>query len=873
MSLWTRFLHRERKEHELDEEIDAHLSMDIQERVEQGESLEAARSSARRDFGNVALVKEVTRDGWGWAWLERLLRDQRYILRQMRRNPGFAAVSIAVLALGLGATIAMFSIVNSVLLEPMGFAHADRLYVVLNVPPPRAQSSRHWHVNARHVHEWRTGCTSCEDVAMAEGIGLTLTGTGEPERVPALRISYNFFRTLGVRPAIGRDFQPEEELPGQSRVVILADSMWRSRFAGDPGIVGRMLDINAERYTVVGVLPPEFRLPVGDQWGGLGQAIQPLMFCPLGMDISQARGAGTNNFISVLRLRPGVQAAQTLAELDSLIAHHIKQFGIELKTVLFPLKTIVTRHARAGLWLLLAMGVAVWLIVCVNVANLVLVRTAGRDREAGIRLALGSSRAELFRLVLNEALLLVAIGSGVGLLLAYAALQAFVAWAPPNLPRLADIQMSSRTWLFAIATAGLSTMICGVLPAWRLTSRNPQVSLKEGSSTATAEGRKVRMRELMLAAEVALSTVLLVVGGLLTMSFVNVMRAPKGFDVAHVITQAVSLSGARFTDPERIRFVDDALARLAAIPRVRAVGVTNRTPLQGETWVCDLRDAGAAQRRGVAAANFRFVSPGYWSALGIPLRRGRLLEAADRNRPVAVIGERAAQLLWPGLDPLGRRVGECGPDSLEVIGVVGDVWAQVEREAPPTVYQPHWDSALSRPLFVVRTDGEPAAVAGSVRAALRSPDGDVPISPAITMEEILDEVTATRRFQMNLVVAFAVVALFLASLGIYGVVSFTVAQTTPEIGIRMALGAHAREVTAMILRRGLVPVLGGLAVGLVGAFVTTRLISSQLYGVMPHDVSTMSVVSMVLIVVAVCACWIPARRATRISPLRALRFE
>jgi putative ABC transport system permease protein len=711
---------------------------------------------------------------------------------------------------------------------------------------------------------------------MAESTGVTLTGGSEPERVPALRVSYNFFRTLGVNPAIGRDFRREEELPAHSREVILADSIWHSRFAADPGIVGRALHINGEPYIVIGVMPPDFRLPVGDQWGpGIGnvEAPQPMIFRPLGMDVSRAHGAGMNNYIGVVRLKPGVQMAQASAELNSLIDQYVKQYSIELTPALLPLHSTVTRGARSGLWLLFAMGAAVWLIVCTNVANLILVRTAGRDREAGIRLALGSSRAELFRLVLNEALVLVAIGSCFGLLLAYAALRTFVSWAPADLPRLADIQMSSRTWLVAVATAAISTVICGLLPAWRLTHRNVQESLKEGSSTATAVGRKIRLRELMLGAEIALSTVLLVVGGLLMMSFFNVLRIPKGFDVEHVITQDVSLNIARYKDPDRNRFVDEALARLAMVPGVRAVGATNQTPLRGETWICELRDASHTDRPANAMANVRFVSPGYWSAIGIPLTKGRLLESADQKRSVAVIGEAVARLLWPGMDPIGKHIASCGPEPLEVIGVVGDVRASLEREPPLTVYKPYWTSPLTRPSFVVRTDGEPAAMAARIRASLRSLDGDVPISPATSMKDVFDAAIASRRFQMNLVMAFAIVALFLASVGVYGVVSFTVAQTTPEIGIRMALGAHATEVMTLVLRRGLVPVAGGLAAGLAAAFVASRLIASQLYGVMPSGVSMTLAVSCLVICLALCACWIPARRATRITPLRALRFE
>jgi putative ABC transport system permease protein len=877
VSFWTRFFDRHRKEQELDAEIAAHLAIETRERIEQGDSAEQARAGARSDLGSVALVKERTRDVWGWTWFERLLRDQRYILRHLGRNPGFAAVSIFVLAVGLAAITTLFSIVNSVLFEPLGFAHEDRLYSVVNVPPPNSGTSRLWHVNARHVHEWRAHCTSCEEVAMAESVAMNLMGGSEPERVPALRVSYNFFRALGVRPAVGRDFQPEEELPPNFRKVILADSFWRSRFAADAGIIGRALHINGEPYTVVGVMPDDFRLPVGNQWGpGDSTAMaQPLMFRPLGTDVSQARGAGNNNFVGIVRIKRGVTAEQALSELNALIAVFVKQFDIQLTMKLLRLHPTVTQHAQAGLWLLFGIAIVVWLIVCTNVANLILVRTAGRDREAGIRLALGSSRAELFRLVLNEAFILVAIGSCAGLFLAYLALQAFIARAPADLPRVDDIEMSSRTWMVVVVTAAVSTLICGMFPAWRLTRRNPQASLKEGVSTATATGRKIRLRELMLATEVGLSTVLLVIGVLLTISFLNALRAPTGFNVAHVITQDVSLTIAKFKDPDRIRFVDEAIARLSILPGVRAAAVTNQTPLRGESWICGIADASRPGKlEEVAVANFRFVSSGYWNALGIPLRKGRLLQATDRGQLVAVVGEGVAQLLWPGANPIGKRMAGCnGPQVLEVIGVVGDVRTTLEREPPYTVYQPHSTSPLTRPFFVVRTDADAIATADRVRAAIRSVDADVPISRTISMQEVLDDAVALRRFQMNLVMAFATVALLLAAVGIYGVVSFTVVQTMPEIGIRMALGAHRMEILAMIVRRGLLPVAAGLVLGMAGAIVTSRAISSQLYGVMPSGIVTLAAVGALLMLVSVCACWIPARRATRISPLQALRSE
>jgi predicted permease len=519
----------------------------------------------------------------------------------------------------------------------------------------------------------------------------------------------------------------------------------------------------------------------------------------------------------------------------------------------------------------------VLLIVCVNVGNLMMVRTANRDREVGIRMALGSSRGQLFLLVLNEALVLVAIGSGLGLLLAHASLKGFTAWAPVDLPRIGDIHMGSRVLLFMIVSAVISTSICGLLPAWRLASTDPHQSLKSATTNATAHGGKLRFRELMVSVEIALSTVLLVIGGLLMFSFFRVMGVARGFEVEHVITQDLSLANPKYNDANRSRLIDEVLRELAVIPGVRSVGVTNQIPLRGESWTCDLRDMDAPGKEVSAVANFRFVNPTYWETLGIPLKVGRFIESADRNRPVAVLSERAARALWPGQDPIGKRVGSCGGEpaqrGLEVIGIVENVRAGLEKEAPLTVYQPYWTSNMSRPFFALRTEAAPAAIISAVRGVFRSIDSDLPISQPVTMQQVLDDAVAGRRFQMTLAISFAASALFLAALGIYGVISFAVARRTPELGIRLALGARRPELASMVVRQGMMPVWIGLAAGLAGALFGSRLIASQLYGVTPNDPLTIAAVTVLLLAVAVCACWIPARRAMRIDPLTALRFE
>ena len=879
MNLWQRLRRWHRRDEELEEEIRAHLAMAAQERLDRGETFAEAEENARRELGNELLIKETTREMWGWTAFERLCQDLRCALRQMMRSPGFTAIAVLTLALGLGATTAMFSIVNAVLLEPLKYREPGRLYLARTVPPARTKLTGDFPVNARQFHQWRSYCRSCDLLSLVRFDELTLVGAGNPVRLPSFSVSFSFFRTLGVQPSLGRDFLPEEELPGHFAEVILADALWRDRFGGDPSIVGRTIQINGESHTVVGVMPPNLHLPQGDQWGSFFSPEEaPLIFRPLGINVAQARPVGNLNYSCVIRLKPGVQAGQAIGELNALMADFARQYKLETKTTLIPLQQQVTRGARSALWLLMGTVGVVLLIVCVNVGNLMLVRTTGRYREAGVRMALGASRARLFGLVLKEALLLVAIGAAFGLILAYAGLRMFVLSAPISLPRMEEVQIDWRVLIFAGLVFLFSTFACGLFPAWRLASTEPLESLKAGARNSTETGRKLRLRETMVSVEVALSTVLLIVGGLLMVSFIRVMRVDTGLDVAHVITQDVSFLSPKYAAGGRRRFVEAILPKLAQISSVQAVGVVNQLPLTGEDWVDDLADPDQPERKmeEAALANFRFVSPDYWKAMGIPLRQGRFLQQSDLGRPNAVISERAAQYLWPDQNPLGKHVRGAGPQkpSLEVVGVVGEVKAgRVEQGPTLMVYEHYWRIQPIGMSFVLRTQASPAAIAGAIRAMLGAADPEMAISPPKTMEQILDESVAARRFQVYVIAAFALSALLLASLGIYGVISFAVARRMPEMGIRIALGASGAHLVAMVVRQGMLPVVAGLAAGLAAALLAGRVIGGQLYGVAPNDPLTISTVSILLLAVALCACWIPARRANRIDPLDALRFE
>jgi putative ABC transport system permease protein len=870
--LWNT-LRRSRLDDELRQEVETHLALIEEEELANGLSAKEAEQRARSRFGSPLVHRRRALDAVLATWLEEACQDVRFAARQLRKTPGYTIVAVVTLALGIGANAAMFSIVNSVLLEPMKYRDVERLYSIVNLPPPAANLNRYLKVNARHFHEWRLSCRSCEDVAIAERITLTLTGSGEPEAYPALRVSYNFFRTLGVQPNQGRDFRSDEELPGRFNEIVLADSVWRVRFASDPRILGSTLQVNGQDHVVVGIMPPNFSLPVGNQWGSddFGPPVQPVMFRPLGMDVSQARPIGTLNFISVVRVAPGVDPVHTSAELTASIDDLARESGMELRPLLLPLQETVTRNARVGLWLLLSTVGVLLVIVCVNVGTLMLERTASRYREVGIRMALGSSRAALFGLVMSEAVVLVLVGSGLGFLLAQFLVSMFPRWGPVDLPRVTEIQMGWRVLLFTAATAALSTFICGAFPAWRLSRADPHAAL--GTEIAAASAR---FREVMVTMQVALSTVLLIIGALLSLSLLRLMSVPKGFEASRVLTYDVSLIGAKYRDRDRILLIDEALRRLEATPGVLSVGIANQLPAMGEAFVCELRDGGPPEQIPVGLANFRFVSAGYWSALGISLKKGRLLHPNDRGA-VAVVSQRVTELLWPGEDPIGKRIGPCGKESapgvLEVVGVVDDVRAQLEQPAPPTVYQPYWHAPIGRPYFVIRTQGDSKALANETRTVLRSMSPDLRVSLALSMEQVLDDATAVRRLQSYLANAFAVVALFVASFGIYGTLAYLVTRRTKEIGIRLALGARRFQVMALVMRQNLWLVVVGIVVGLVVAGAVTTQLRSLLFEISPLDLWTFVHVALLFGTVAALSSYVPARRATEVDPISAIRSE
>ena len=810
--------------------------------------------------------------------MEALFNDLRYSLRNLARDRGFAMVALLTLALGIGANTAIFSIVNRVILQPLAYRNPDRLFSVHEVIPQVSNLYPELPVNPLHYLEWSKRCTSFEQVAELGTYAPTLTGLGQPEQLGGARVSANFLPMLGIQPPLGRGFLEEEDRPGRGDVVILTDSLWRRRFGADPLIAGKKITLEGRPHVVVGVLPAAFHFPNGHQLDRLMTLPEKTeIFRPLALDLKDGEMEGNFNYFVVASLKAGVSRERALAELNIVQADIAKAFKdkTELKAALSPLQDYMVGPVRRGLLVLLGAVGAVLLIVCVNLANLSLVRGAGRSRESAIRAALGAGRTELLRQPLIESLLLAVMGGALGVLLAFWAMNLMIKGAPVDLPRMNEVHLDGYALAFALALSTITGLLFGVMPALRLTRIAPQEVLKTGGRSAT-EGRPgTRLRGLLVSVEVGLSAVLLIVAGLLISSFVRLMNVEKGFPVERLLALDVNTTGARYQkDGSRAEFYRRVVAGVQALPGVRSAGITNGMPLGGETWVDVIWLPGDTrpmfQR---LTANSRFVNPDYFKTLGIPFLGGRPFEEGDREKKVVIVAKRTAEQLWPGQNPVGKHLYRGDEKLREVIGVVGDVRTSLQQGPVVTVYFPYGFEPVSEVALLVRTAMDPRSVAAAVRSEIWKVDPEIPVQQMKTMEEVISEAAAPRRFQMLLVLLFAASALLLASLGIYGVVSYTVAQRTNEIGIRVALGAHTADVYRMVLRQGLTPVVLGLVAGVAVALALGRLLTSLLFEVSPADPLTISAVILALAVVAAFACTVPALRATRVDPMSALRYE
>ncbi len=865
-------LSHRKAEADLAAELDSHIQLLAEENMQRGMPPHEAYRRARLEFGSIESTKESYREQRGLPVLDAIGQDLRYAVRWIRKNPGFGAIAILSLGIGIGANTTIFSLVNTVLLQPLAYQDPNRVFAVREVVFNSRGEGSVSPVNPAHAREWSKQCPSLEQVALMRAASASVVAGGEPWSIPGAEVTHNLFTLFGVEPILGRTFLPAEEREGNHRVVILSESLWRTRFNSDRSLIGRSILIDGQSHLVVGIVPTPLRLPYHGMTNARFEIFRPLV-------LTQAellRLMGNFNYAAVVRIRRGVTAGQALAEINVVQARFPAQLGRkeDLKVTLIPAHELFTRGARLGLWVLAASVGAVLLIVCINLANLLLSRIASRSREAAIRTALGASRGRQFRMVLTESLLLAVAGGALGILLASWSVQILAAASSLDIPRLDELRMDSTVLAFAFCLTLLTGLVFGALPAWRLTRNDPQEALRAGSHTLTEGRRSLRLREGLIGLEVALSATLLIIAGLLTSSLTRLLQVDKGFDVDHVLTVDVRLAGSLYADEgNRQKFFDRLLPKLSAIPGVRASGIVTHLPTLGYTWNDPIYLEGTP-REGRHPVDNRYASPGYFRAMNIAIRHGRAFEESDRGRGVAVLSAQAVRLLWPGdRNPLGRAfMGE--DDKLKtLVGIVADVRAVLNNEPPPTAYYPYWQRPPDGASIVVRTSGEPKAAAGAIRAALRGEDAQLPTQAIRTMEEVVDRSLAQRRFQSTLMGIFAASALLVASLGIYGVVSYSVSRRRSEIGIRMALGARRSQLLGLIIRQGMVPVVVGLAAGVAVALFLGHAIRGLLFGVLPADPLTIAAVTVMLLVVAALACVVPARRATGRDAVASLRFE
>jgi putative ABC transport system permease protein len=864
--------HKNRTEQEMDDELRFHLEKQIEQNVARGMSAKEARYAALRQFGNVGALKEDCRDARGIRVIEELAQDLRYGLRQLRRNPGFTIVAVITLALGIGANTAVFSVVNNVLLQPLPYRHPERLVSIWQT----YQGYTDVPASTPNVYSWRTQSHVFKEIAAYRvERSFTLTGQGEAKWLQGTYITSNFFRTLGVAPYLGRGFDASEDQPGARPEVVLTHALWAGVFHSDPGIVGTIIDLDGKGYTVVGVMPTSFRFPKwADVWLPLGQ---------MGKDELISRVYHPLSVIARLISGVSIQQAQMeMATINSRIQLQYpktnKGWGVQVVS----LHQQLVGTAQEALLILLAATGFVLLIACANVANLLLARAAGRQKEVAVRKALGASRARLIRQMLSESIVLALGGGGLGVTLAEGGLKLLPAFGREAIPQIHPTQLDTKVLAYTLITALITGILFGLAPALKSGRVNLVSSLKAGTRSSAGGFRSGSMRNILVVAQVGLALVVLIGSGLLLRTFGRLLNVDPGFDVHNVLTARVSLLDPKYSaGGQQEVFYRQLLDKTTELPGVKAVGFADVLPLSGES---DFKTRFAVEGHRLSpgetfpVAEVRIVYPGYFKALRIPLIHGRLFTNADFARssvlPV-IINRHLAEHFFHSEDPIGNKInaGPEGPSPswVRVVGVIGDI--KEFGLASRTEYAMYFCGSNSEMYLVVKTASSPLSLAGPVRNVVAKLDKAVPVSDVMTMQQRLSASLARRRFSMVLLGVFALIALTLAAVGISGVISYSVARRTHEIGIRMALGAEKNDVLRMVIGQGLKLALIGAAIGILGALVLTRFLSSLLYGVKPTDPLTFVAVSLILLAVALAACYIPARRASKVDPMVALRYE
>ena len=862
---------------DLDDEIQDHLDLLAEEHRQRGASREDARMAARRAFGGIEQAKEIYRDQSSVPFLEECLQDCAYSIRLMRKNKGLAAAVILTLGLSIGATTALFSVVEAVLLRPLAYPDPERLVVIEETLP----AAGHIPVNAMHFAAWRMDTDVFAQMALIGPLSPTLTGSGDPEQLAGARASSNLFSMLGVAMQLGRAFTSDEEQPGRNQVVILDDALWRQRFGADPNVIGRRITLDGESYEVVGILPRNFRFPSLRQLISVPTTLlRPEVWTPFRIRESDRVLLGEFNNICLARLKPGATVAQARLEIeqDQVSLRTRMPQDVELHAAVLSLKGQIVGRSKLGLELLLAAIATVLMIGCLNLTSLLLIGVIGRDRELGVRRALGATRARIIRQIVTESIALCTLGGLIAVGVAYVGIRFIVSVMPSDVPRLDEIILSGRVLVLTFVLSSIVGALIGLLPALRST----ETSLASVMSVRrdTTVGRKTgRSRSWLVITEIALSTVCLMIAGQLLHSFVNLLNVDKGFNSEHVATATLNTWGFHsLSTEERDYFWRTLLERIAAAPGVSAVAVANQLPLTGvgSTEALTLAGTSLSAVEG-PMADIRVVNPDFFHTWEIPVKTGRIFGDSDRARRVTVVSAFTAQHLWPNEDPVGKQL-RFGTDPkappYQVIGVVGDSRTVTLDQAPAfAAYVPYWQPGSEASSIAVRTRSNTSAISSTIREEVKKLNPNVALVSVETMDDIVARATSERRVQMNLALLFAGTAVFLAGLGLYGVLSYAVAQRTKEIGIRMALGATPSAARGLVVRDAALLLASGLACGVPTSFIAASSLGALLFGVRPFDVVTALGVCAAIMSVALTASYLPARRASRVNPSNALKWD
>jgi len=869
------FSRRDKFDRDIEEEMRLHRDLRAREHREVGIGATESHYAAQRRFGNTLKLREEIHQARGWTWIDNLLRDLKYGGRQLRKHPGFTLIAMLTLALGIGACTAIFSVVYGVLLQPLPYKDSSRLIVVQETTPKVGIVG----VSYPNFLDWRSQSHTFAQMAGVYSMRFNLAGLSQPENIVAHAVSPNFLSMLGVRPAAGRDFNASEEQPGAAPVVMLSYDLWQSHFSGDPGAVGRAITLDDRSFTIVGVLPANFRsVEKIDAMVPIGTAISS-------NDGFNDRGA-RGDLVVIGRLAPDSRLQQARAEMEGIAARLAReypatndQFGVNLQ----PLRDAFVGDTRLPVLILFGAVMFVLLIACANVANLFLVRGASRNREIALRIALGASRSRIIRQMLTESLVLACFGGLLGVALAMGGIRGIIRLIPMGMLSGATVSLNGAVLLFAAGVVALSTFVFGLAPALNSARPDAPSDLKESGRTVSASAAQSRLRGILAIGEISLALVLLVGAGLMIRSLYRLLSVDPGFQTSRVLTMRMDLRTAQYAkEPEVLNFWAQALDRVHALPGVDNVALGTVVPLTDDHSRTDItiENMTLPKPGSYPHPDVHIVSSGYMATLGVPLLRGRLFtDSDDQNAPkVGLINAITARQYFPNQDPVGKRFmfGHPGKDNhwITIVGVAGDTKLYgLANPARLEVYVPFRQLPTDHMMLLVKSGIDPAALTSAVRDAIASIDKDQPIFSVVTMSTLYSDSLSTQRVTLIMLGAFSALALVLAAIGIYGVISYAVTMRTREIGIRLALGAQRTDVLRMVVGQGAALAITGVALGLATSFALTRLMSSLLFGVSATDPLTFAGVAILLTIVALAASYIPAHSAMRVDPVIALRAE